>query len=147
MSAETKVLAAVSVALVRGDRVLLVKRGRAPSKGLYAFPGGRVEQGERPEDAARRELMEETGLAVEALGEVVALDLPAEPGLTAFRLQVFAGVHVAGEPVAGDDADSAAFYTLDELRRLPLTDMIEEVAAAVLSGDVGVPCGGHDSAP
>ena len=39
-------ISAVSVALVRGDRILLVKRGRAPARGLYAFPGGRVEEGE-----------------------------------------------------------------------------------------------------
>ena len=57
-----KILPAVSVAIVRGNTVLLVKRARQPSQGFYAFPGGKVEAGETLEEAARRELREETGL-------------------------------------------------------------------------------------
>ncbi|TJW46991.1 MAG: NUDIX domain-containing protein, partial [Mesorhizobium sp.] len=53
---------AVSVAIIRGETVLLVKRARPPSQGFYAFPGGKVEAGETLEQAARRELLEETGL-------------------------------------------------------------------------------------
>ncbi|TIV26561.1 MAG: NUDIX domain-containing protein, partial [Mesorhizobium sp.] len=41
-----KIIPAVSVAVVRDGTVLLVKRGRAPSQGLYAYPGGKVEPGE-----------------------------------------------------------------------------------------------------
>ncbi|NUS21454.1 MAG: NUDIX domain-containing protein, partial [Mesorhizobium sp.] len=57
-----KIVPSVSVAVVRGKTVLLVKRARAPSKGLYAYPGGKVEHGETLEAAAARELLEETGL-------------------------------------------------------------------------------------
>ncbi|WP_292224791.1 NUDIX domain-containing protein, partial [Mesorhizobium sp.] len=54
-----KIIPAVSVAVVRDGTVLLVKRGRAPSQGLYAYPGGKVEPGETLPQAAARELREE----------------------------------------------------------------------------------------
>ena len=126
---------AVSVALVRGERVLLVKRGMAPSRGLYAFPGGRVEPGETLEQAARRELFEETGLQAGPLSPVIELLIGGAKGdaPVSFRLQVFSGLHVSGEPVSASDAEEAAFFTLAELRALPLTDMIEEIAEQLLA--------------
>ena len=60
--APRKTIPAVSVAVVRGKTVLLVKRARAPSQGLYAYPGGKVEAGETLAQAVARELEEETGL-------------------------------------------------------------------------------------
>ena len=72
----TPAIDAVSVALLRGERVLLVRRGRAPAMGLFAFPGGRVEAGETLEDAVRRELREETGLEAEAIAPVSISDPP-----------------------------------------------------------------------
>ena len=132
---ETPPVPAVSVALVRGDRVLLVKRGLPPSRGLYAFPGGRVEPGETLEAAARRELFEETGLQAGPLAPVVELLIEAAKGdaPTRYLLQVFSGTHVGGEPVSADDAEEAAFVTLDELRQLPLTGSIEAIAEQLLA--------------
>ena len=46
----------------RGMEVLLIRRGHEPCKGMLAFPGGFVEYGEDPEDAVKRELLEETGV-------------------------------------------------------------------------------------
>ncbi len=54
----------VSVGCIRDGAFLLVERGRDPSKGWLAFPGGRREDGETPQEAAIRELNEETGLSV-----------------------------------------------------------------------------------
>ncbi|MDQ6437989.1 NUDIX hydrolase [Mesorhizobium sp. LHD-90] len=126
---------AVSVALVRGERVLLVKRGRAPSRGLYAFPGGRVEAGETLEEAARRELLEETGLQAGPLSPVIELVVGGgkEDAPVQFRLQVFSAQHIGGEPVSASDAEEAVFFTLDELKRLPLTGMIEEISERLLA--------------
>lgn len=66
MAGPRREVPAVSVAVVRGASVLLVRRARAPSQGLYAFPGGKVEPGETPEECLIRELREEIGVETQA---------------------------------------------------------------------------------
>jgi len=126
---------AVSVALMRGDSILLVKRGRAPSRGYYAFPGGRVEPGETDEQAARRELLEETGLEVGEIMPLRAYMIEAERDgrEIIYRLQVFAGRDRGGEPRADTDADEAAFFTLAEMDALLVTPSVLEVSRELLS--------------
>lgn len=126
---------AVSVALVRGRAILLVKRARAPSKGFYAFPGGRVEAGESLEAAARRELMEETGLSAGPLAPVEEILIEGHDGdpPTAFLLTVFSGHAGDGEPMAGDDAEEAAFHTLEEVEHLPTVGSVLSIAETLLS--------------
>ena len=125
---------AVSVALMRGDRILLVKRGQQPSRGYYAFPGGRVEPGETDEEAALRELFEETGLLaaeIKPLGTYL-IDAVRDGLEITYRLQVFAGQDCGGEPRADSDAEEAAFFTLAELDALPVTDSVAEVCRELL---------------
>lgn len=127
---------AVSVALVRGDTVLLVERGREPSKGLYAFPGGKQEPGETAEEAARRELAEET--ALEGTGyrpvRTIFIDGAYDNHPVDYCLTVFAAAYAGGEAVAGDDAASAAFYSLEDMRALPLAGSVMDVAEELLAG-------------
>jgi 8-oxo-dGTP diphosphatase len=132
---EMQEIPAVSVALVCGDRVLLVRRGRAPSFGLYAFPGGRVEPGETAEQAARRELFEETGLVAGQLALHREFLIGREPhdNPVKFRLQVFTGTHEGGEPRAGDDADEAGWRSLADMDDLPVIESVLEVARELLS--------------
>lgn len=125
-------LPAVSIALVHCDRVLLVKRGRAPAKGLYAFPGGRVEDGESLEAAVRRELFEETGLAADAVEPIETLLIEREGAGAAFELNVFRGVYIGGEPMAGDDAETAGWFTLAEMAKLPFIPSVLDVARKLL---------------
>ncbi len=128
-------LAAVSIALRRGDRLLLVRRAREPSLGFYAFPGGRVEPGETDEQAARRELAEETGLAAGAITFLREYLLePSRPGATAFRLRVFGGDWRTGEPVADDDAEEAGWFTLADMRSIPVIDSVLAMAEEILGG-------------
>lgn len=123
---------AVSVVAVRGGRFLLVRRGRPPAHGLFAFPGGRVETGESDEEAVRRELMEETGLSAGEVVQVREMSLDGDGGKR-YRLKVFRTPDVRGRLLAGDDADHAGWYTIQEVRALPVTAstlaLAEEIAA------------------
>jgi ADP-ribose pyrophosphatase YjhB (NUDIX family) len=106
----------VSVGVWRGDEVLLVERTGDPSGGVWSFPGGHLEWGETLEDAARREVFEETGLRVTLKGAPLVHEviLAGDDGVT-FRhyvLLVFAATAAANaEPVAASDAMSARFVT------------------------------------
>jgi ADP-ribose pyrophosphatase YjhB (NUDIX family) len=130
-----KEVPAVSVAVVRGATVLLVKRALPPSQGFYAFPGGKVEAGETLEEAARRELMEETALAARNFRtlETIFIAGAAEGHPVDYRLTVFGADHAAGEPQASDDAETAAFYTLAEMAALPLADSVFTIATELLA--------------
>ncbi|TPK77023.1 NUDIX domain-containing protein [Mesorhizobium sp. B2-4-12] len=134
MNDTRKTLPAVSVAVVRNDTVLLVKRARQPSQGLYAFPGGKVEAGETLEDAARRELMEETGLHAAGFRPLreIHIDGRDDRHPVDYRLTVFGAAYAGGEAVASDDAETAAFYTLREMAALPLAGSVLMVAQELL---------------
>lgn len=137
---DAKIVPAVSVAVLRDRSIMLVRRGRAPSKGLYAFPGGRVENGETLEDAARRELMEETGIEVGTLVPLREILIDSrDDGGAVYLLTVFGARHVRSDPVAADDADEAAFFSLAEIERLPLTDSTLEIVLELLGGQVALP--------
>ena len=129
-----KIIPAVSVAIVRGDTVLLVKRARQPSQGLYAFPGGKVEADEALEDAARRELLEETGLRAHSYRPLreIHIDGNSDGHPVDYLLTVFGAAYAGGDPVASDDAETAAFYTFSEMAALPLADSVLAVAKELL---------------
>ncbi|RIK88683.1 MAG: hypothetical protein DCC69_00855 [Hyphomicrobiales bacterium] len=139
---------AVSAAIYHEGRFLLVRRGRAPARGLYAFPGGRVEAGETLIEAVRREVIEETGALLSGIEHVVDLDLVSEQdsGRIEFILSVHAAGFAGGEVAAGDDAEAVAWLTVEEMARLPLAGSVLEIARRIAAAG-RAPCAGHDSWP
>jgi 8-oxo-dGTP diphosphatase len=108
-------------------RLLLIKRGHEPGKGLWSIPGGRIEPGESDEAALVREVREETGLVVTAGRLIGAVRRPAEgraPGASGAVLDIrdYAADVTGGRLVPGDDADDAVWANAADLDRLPLTD-------------------------
>ena len=97
-------------------RLLLVRRGVGPGKGLWALPAGFVDADEDPRLAAAREAYEETGLRVE-VGAVVDVYPTPGPGGASFFL-AFEGHVVGGTLAAADDALDARFFGRDELPEL-----------------------------
>ena len=97
-------------------RLLLVRRGVGPGKGLWALPAGFVDAGEDPRSAAARETLEETGLLV-GVGEVVDVYPGTDRGGASFFLAFRAQV-AGGTLCAGDDALDAGFFGPDELPEL-----------------------------
>lgn len=143
---------AVSAAIYHEGRFLLVQRGQAPALGLYAFPGGRVEKGETLEDAVRREVIEETGALLSDVRHLVDLELASEikSGHIEFILSVHKADFAGGEVVAGDDADVASWFTIEEMADLPLAGSVLEIARQIVtetpSGHVvEAPFTSHDS--
>jgi len=119
---EVRVVCAGAVVRRDDGRILVIRRGHAPSKGLWSIPGGRVETGETLEEAARREVAEETGLDVRIGPLLGRTDLPAGP-FTVYDVSDFAAV-VEGDPdtlVAGDDASDARWVTRAEFDELDVT--------------------------
>ncbi len=108
----------VGAVVFRGEEVLLIRRGKAPFIGQWSIPGGGLHEGERLEDAAYREVMEETGVAIRLVGLIGVFEaLPktrAGEGFLRHTLMIdYAAEWVAGDPLAGDDAAEAAFVPIE----------------------------------
>lgn len=132
--ADPKPQLAVSTAIVRDGKVLLVRRAVPPANHYYTFPGGRVEYGETLAQAAAREVLEETGLVVE-IGELLGWReyLPSKHGgVGHFLILPFAARWVSGEIHLNDELDDAKWLVPDELGNLRLTERLEELAIAAV---------------
>jgi 8-oxo-dGTP diphosphatase len=110
---------------MKDGKVLLVKRNKAPQKGMWAIPGGSVKLGETLQAAAEREIREETGLAVRALRAINTFDLIEQDarGDIAFHYVIIdlEADYVGGDIRAADDAGAAGWFGPDEVKDLEAT--------------------------
>jgi 8-oxo-dGTP diphosphatase len=115
----------VLAVVLRGDRVLVVRRANPPMPGRWGFPGGVLELGETIAQGAMRELLEETGVKAEAAGPLTVIDTidRDREGRVRYHYTLVAvvGTWQSGEGVPGDDADEVAWLTRAEIvdRDLP----------------------------
>jgi len=113
---------AVSAAILRNDKVLLVRRARSPARGFYSLPGGRVEFAESLHTALHREVDEETALKIEIIGLAGWREVLPGTGGGHYLIMSFAARWRAGEPVLNAELDDFRWLAPDALGDLELTD-------------------------
>ncbi|MBW2356087.1 MAG: NUDIX hydrolase [Deltaproteobacteria bacterium] len=124
---------AVGAVVVRHRQVLLVRRRKAPARGLWAIPGGRVRLGESLRQAAEREILEETGLTIRAGEPVLTFESihRDDGGRVRFHYVIvdLAAEYVAGEIRPADDASDARWFSRDEI--MSQADVVPETRELV----------------
>jgi 8-oxo-dGTP diphosphatase len=128
---------AVSAAIIRDGKVLIVRRARPPARGVYTLPGGGVEVGENLHEAVVREVREETGLAVEPVAlagyrEAIARDQDGRVERH-FVILPFAARWIAGEPVLNDELSEAMWLHPSDMTGLTTTQGLAEIIAAAFA--------------
>lgn len=107
------------IVLDDAGRLLLIRRGRAPSKGRWSVPGGRCLAGEPAAQTCVRELREETGLRVRVVRAAGRVERDGPAGQV-YDIEDFVCEVVGGQLRAADDAADARWVTAAELARLEL---------------------------
>lgn len=130
----TRPYLAVSAAVFRDRRVLIVRRAQPPGRGLYTLPGGAVEVGETLEQATIREVREETGLDIEPLAlagyrQMIARDAAGQVERH-FVILPFAARWLAGEVALNEELAEARWLLPAELSELETTDGLAEIVTA-----------------
>jgi ADP-ribose pyrophosphatase YjhB (NUDIX family) len=134
----TRPFLAVSAAIFRDGKVLVVRRARKPALNLYTMPGGVVEAGETLTEAVAREVREETSLQIEVLAlaghrEAVMRDAQGRVERH-FVIMCFAARWISGETVLNEELDDARWLDPAEIAGLRTTDGLAEIvdAAAII---------------
>lgn len=122
------------VAVVRDDRLLLIRRARPPEADCWSLPGGKVDLWERTEDAARREVAEELGIALGVIELLCVVDLITPDERAHWVSPVFLATEFEGEPslLEPEKHTGLDWFALDDLPR-PLASSALEAARALSS--------------
>ena len=109
----------VGVVVLKGDDVLLIQRAKPPKIGEWSLPGGLQELGETAVEAARREVLEETGVAIRVGPLIDVFDIIRHDAdrrvETHYTLIDFAAEWISGDPIGGDDALHAEFVHISRI--------------------------------
>ncbi|OQX22179.1 MAG: NUDIX hydrolase [Desulfobacteraceae bacterium IS3] len=123
--------AAAGAIVFKENRVLLVLRGQPPAEKMWAVPGGSVELGETLQQAAEREVYEETGIVIQAGEPVFTFDsiVRDDSGQIQFHYVIVDLIadYVSGEPKAGDDALDARWVSAQEMKSLNVNSKTKEL--------------------
>ncbi|MCC6013412.1 MAG: NUDIX hydrolase [Candidatus Verstraetearchaeota archaeon] len=121
-------LVGVGVLIIENGKILLVKRGNEPNKGLWSIPGGLIKLGEFPEEAAIRELKEETGLnaIIEKLLGVFNIIIKDNDGRIKYHYIIidYIGKLIGGELKPGDDVLDAKWFDISELKNIQISPTV-----------------------
>jgi 8-oxo-dGTP diphosphatase len=125
---------AVSAAIIRDGKVLIVRRARPPAYGVFTLPGGGVEAGETLREAVIREVLEETALTIEPLGlagyrEAIARDADGRVERH-FVILPFAARWLSGEVALNEELAEARWLEPPDLDGLKTTEGLAEVVRA-----------------
>ncbi len=122
---------AVGAVVWRGEDVLMIRRAKPPREGHWTLPGGAQETGETLEEALIREVREETGVEIEIIGLLTALDsiIHDDEGRVQYHYTLidYTAEWRSGEPVAGDDEHDAAWMPPARLKELSLWEKTRAV--------------------
>lgn len=115
-------LVGVGVIIIRDEKILLVKRGQEPNKDMWSIPGGLIKLGEKAEEAAIREVKEETGLDVvlKGLAGIFNVIIKDEVGKIRYHYVIidYFGEVVNGNLRHGSDVTDVGWFNLEELKGL-----------------------------
>ncbi|MCX5841527.1 MAG: NUDIX hydrolase [Deltaproteobacteria bacterium] len=125
----------IGAVVIRDGRVLLIRRGVAPGRGLWAVPGGSLELGETLQQGAEREILEETGITIRAREPVYAFDFfERDPdGRIRFHFVIvdLAADYIRGDVKGADDALEARWLAPGDLDHLPVSKNTLKLLRAV----------------
>jgi 8-oxo-dGTP diphosphatase len=124
-------IAAVGAVVFKEGKILAIKRGQEPSKGLWSIPGGRIELGETAQEAARREVREECSIEVQIERVLDSANniIRDENGRIRYHFVIIdlLARYVSGEIKAESDAIECTWVTPREMAELDLTPMLREM--------------------
>jgi len=105
---------AVAVCILQDDKILLIRRGNEPMRHLWAMPAGFMDYDEDPQAAARREVLEETGLEVHIDRLLDVFHTPNDGGMANIVI-VYAASITGGRMQTDDDADDVAWFRREDV--------------------------------